>query len=102
MKIIQLITAKIKDPVNIKKGTSGDFKLRYIKPEKIERIVGKIALNKTIIESIFVNPLIKARKLITVPPIAKIIATILNIKPIKPKKIPKAISETERENIVKR
>jgi hypothetical protein len=102
MKIIQLITAKIKEPVNIKKGTSGDFKLRYIRPERIERTVGKIALNKTMIESIFVNPLIKARKLIAVPTIAEIIAIILIVIPIKPKNIPKAISETDRKNIVKR
>jgi hypothetical protein len=102
MKIIQLIIAKIKEPINIKKGRSGDFKLRYIIPEKTERTVGKIALNKTMIESIFVNPLIKARKLIAVPTIAEIIATMLNIIPIKPKKIPKAISETDRESIVKR
>jgi hypothetical protein len=102
MKIIQLITAKIKEPVNIKKGTSGDFKLRYIIPEKTERTVGKIALNKTMIESIFVNPLIKARKLTAVPKIAKIIAIILNIIPIAAKAIPKAKFVKGRENIITR
>ncbi|MDT7887230.1 MAG: hypothetical protein RQ968_07640 [Thermoproteota archaeon] len=102
MKIIQLITAKIKEPVNIKKGTNGDFKLRYIIPEKIERTVGKIALNKTMIESIFVNPLIKARKLTAVPKIAKIIAIILNIIPIAAKAIPKAKFAKGRENIITR
>jgi hypothetical protein len=102
MKIIQLITAKIKEPVNIKKGTSGDFKLRYIIPEKTERTVGKIALNNTMIESIFVNPLIKARKLTVVPKIAKIIAIILNIIPIAAKAIPKAKFAKGRENIITR
>jgi hypothetical protein len=54
------------------------------------------------IESIFVNSLIKARKLTAVPKIAKIIAIILNIIPIAAKAIPKAKFAKGRENIITR